>query len=285
MENRYRLNPDLQYANPLDQEELAARQRRSDAANGAGNIVGGLGTLGGVSSLGAAESGVAGTAGAAEAGGATAATGTGLMSSLLPAAGVVGGAAVGSQQLSGFNNIRKGKAPSTLQSAAMFPIDGGASFAAKALGFGGMDAGKRNRRYAREALRQTGLADASVPSGLAFDAVGGQRGVIDNHQVDYNDPITQKAIALLDPIGDFFAGGDEGKRGDVVAILAKAVKDRSQSEEDVTNNVLSMVKGLGINYGDVDKYVEDNRGKFQGNRYDVYRSNLNQLAAPVTNES
>lgn len=280
MSDRYQLNPGLQYSNPQDQEAVAARLRRVEDRRGRyGGSLGGA-TLG-ASLMGGGSGAAAGAPATPTVIGGEAATTGGLAGSLLPAAGYAAGAYTGAQQFQGFNNLRKGKSPSTMQAAAMFPIDGGASLGAKLLGFGGMSAGKRNRRYARDMLRQTGLADSSVPSGLAFDAVGGQRGVIDNHEVNYDDPITQKAIGLLDPIGDFLANGDAGKRGDVVAILAKAVRDKSQSEQDVMNNVLSMVKGLGINYGDVDGYVEGNKGKFDGNRYDVYRSNLNQLAAPV----
>jgi len=222
--------------------------------------------------------------------GAAAAT-SGLGSLLLPAAGVYGGYNVIKNLLdnkkdpigSGLGGAAAGAAIGSVVpgiGTLIGGLIGGAGGGLLGLfGSGGPNPREQQAAALRDSLKNTGLADPSVKSGLAYQGTGGNKVELTKDNIDYTDPITGQAVGHINPIAHFLAQGNKSAAEDLGAILAEAVKKNSNSVDDVKNNTLAIIHSLGIKYGDVANFIKGDKTLDNGTR-DLYMAMLQNLSTP-----
>ncbi len=66
------------------------------------------------------------------------------------------------------------------------------------------------------------------------------------YQLDYSNPLVNKAIALAQPLAEIFTGGAEKLKVDFIGYLVNAATSNAKSKEDVAANIKAMYVNSGI---------------------------------------
>lgn len=146
--------------------------------------------------------------------------------------------------------------------------------------------GKRKGRRTQQQDRVKHALRDSLPNGR-FSGVRGKELEITSKDVDYDDPLTGKAVALVDPISEALAMSSTGVLGedttelreDFGARIAYAVREGSDDAKDVKNNVLHYLKQSGITADQVRSGIRNSyaTGNIDDARLGVYAATMAEL--------
>lgn len=193
-------------------------------------------------------------------------------------AGIPAGAFVGYQQFKGAKDILKGKNPSLLEHAALFPLTGGLSLAAKPISkmFGSSkDADQLNRDAVRQSLLDNGIIDENygltTKDGRTTNI--GLDGSTKAYNIDFNRPNAAQAAAWLDPLSAMITGGDEKLRSDFTGYLVNAAY--ADDPRVLRNNISDLYQRLGVTPDQMDEFIDGS--KLPDNVKAIFKQNVNSL--------
>lgn len=151
---------------------------------------------------------------------------------------------------------------------------------------GGKNPRQQQRDSIRENFRQGPLGNPNEPTqGLSFVGVGDQQVVVGAGHVykPEEDELFHQALAMVDPIAEYLAGGDARIREDVGDMLATSIRSNSNNADEVVQNLLALIQTLGLNYDDVVNTLGElsklpsEQGGIDQQRYRIYLNNLQAL--------
>lgn len=145
---------------------------------------------------------------------------------------------------------------------------------------GGPNPRQIQRRGVRDKLRATPLAnDQFKKHGLGFIGVGGKPIEIGDHEVDMKNPLAAQAIAYMDPIAEYMAGGDTSKREDVGAMFGNAILQNATTPGELRANALKLANQLGYRFDDIMNGLNTLKGQgvLDDDRYNIYLHNMGLL--------
>lgn len=180
--------------------------------------------------------------------------------------GAAAGAAIGTAIMPGV-----GTAIGSLLGSALGSVVGGA--------FKG-DPNRALRKDIRNNLRRTKLGPD-----LKFTGARGAQLQIDQHDLDYKDPLTQEAIALADPIAEGMARGDKTSRENLSMLISNAIRDGATTTDDLKQNVLGFVNQIGIHRDELIAGLSEwYRKDGDEDRLKIYANKLSQLTGVADND-
>lgn len=205
------------------------------------------------------------------------------------AAGVVGGTyLLGRGLMDSFRNAPT-KSPTDLASRAQagFSTGGLSEVARIASSLFGSGKGKdqRQRDSLRAAAIDTGLINDQYQANLG----GGRLGDIGKEElnnggkayaIDFNNPLASELVALVDPISEAFAQGDDKKRSDFTGLLVNQILQSGvTSVEEGRQALLNVLQNFRINPQELRAGFEQlrNSGAITQDRYNVQSANLGRL--------
>lgn len=145
---------------------------------------------------------------------------------------------------------------------------------------GGPNPRQIQRREVRDKLRASPLAnDQFKKHGLGFVGVGGKPIEIGDHEIDMKNPLAAQAIAYMDPIAEYMAGGNTSKREDVGAMFGRALLEGATTPGELRANALKLIGASGLRYNDIINGLDQlkQEGTLDDDRYNIYLHNMGLL--------
>ncbi len=107
------------------------------------------------------------------------------------------------------------------------------------------------------------------------------------YQVDYSNPLTEKAIALTQPLAEIFTGGHDKLKVDLIGYLVNAATSNASSEAEVAANILSFYEQSKLTTDDLAgnlKKLHDTN-KISDEELSVYANDLTNLLTSRTSQA
>lgn len=115
--------------------------------------------------------------------------------------------------------------------------------------------------------------------GGSFQAENGELISFENRGIDNKNPLSPDVVALVDPVAEAIAGGDEEVRQDISAILASPIIQASGDRQEAVNNIVRAVDALGLTMREVNQKLRTmfNKGQIDPSRRQQYSDLMQEL--------